>query len=255
MWRHVALLKMRWKIQHPTVSSVKLGITVHACKSLVGLFHWFISSRTLQWVTDAYKFAGKWRHRNGSLGPPGHLGHSARTKKKLSQEYDNDHNFHPFSCLWIFSEWEKKMCGLEPTHGCLWGFMAETTNCLLIFYNRNTLSDHTATQGEEKDKDSLETSRVRQLTSGQYDRGRDWMFSFQGASLKVEGRSSSPLCFLLLPNSWNMDVRAGAPAATLSPKNHCSLKPQLRQKKTRLPCPVLDLMASWSDREINFYLV
>lgn len=103
--------------------------------------------------------------------------------------------------------------------------------------NRNTFiwsSSHPGGGEEPVFPSSLTLSWVRQLTSGQYGKDRNWMYSFQEACFRGEA-DPPPSLSPLLPNGWNVNLIAAAPAATLNHKNHCQLKPQMGEQDRRKP--------------------
>lgn len=161
--------------------------------------------------------------------------------------------------MWTTSLSKKKNAGAS-THKWLFTRLC-ARNCQLsspLFSITEILYATIQPPRGRKRTDSLANSWVRQQTSGQDNRGRNWMFGFQGASLKVGGRLPSPLPFLLLPNGWNMNVVAGASAATLSHRNHCSLKPQMGQDRRKLDTMSFHTSSGSHDSlewQRNFYLV
>lgn len=103
-----------------------------------------------------------------------------------------------------------------------------------FFHNRNTSFGHTATQRGRKGQTFVPSVVSGSLLLGNIIEA-ELDFQLPGNTLKGKRqRLPSLLPFLLLPNGWNTDVIAGASAATLSHKNHCSLKPQMRQDRRKL---------------------
>lgn len=150
----------------------------------------------------------------------------------LWQGRENDSCFHPF----LTQVWAglSKTCGLVPINGYLRDCQLSLTPSSETEILLSDQSSHPGGGEEPVFPSSLTLSWVRQLTSGQYGKDRNWMYSFQEACFRGEA-DPPPSLSPLLPNGWNVNLIAAAPAATLNHKNHCQLKPQMGEQDRRKP--------------------